>query len=149
MDELPGERFSFVGVVEAVIEEGLVMLIQAGIGSPPMAPGGFAGQFSQNQPVPAYYYRVISDKPDTGLLFVKGLIMRRFQFDCFGAQAVDAQVLANAVDAVLHGFHGVLPDPDSTPVSSIIRTDRMGPEFSDSARNFWIMLEYQIWYKQP
>lgn len=151
MDELPGVGFSSVGVVaEAMIEQGLVMLIQAGIGSPPMAVGGFAGQLPTNLlGSPAYVYSVISDRPNTTLRGTRGFGNRIMEFKCYGPSALLAQQLANAVDNVLDGYQGTLPDPDSTVVNSIIRTDRMGPDFSDSARNFYITLEYSIWFYSP
>lgn len=125
------------------------MLIQAGSGSPPiaLAVGGFAGHLEENQPLPAYTYKVVSPNQYTGLQFFKGLTMWRFQFDCFGATAVVAQTLANAIDRILNGFTGTLPDPDSTWVNVCLQTDRNGPNFSDSARNFWVMLEYEIWFR--
>lgn len=120
------------------------MRIQAESGFP--TAGGFAGQLPENATVPAYTYNVFSDPANTTLRSVSGFGNRRFQFDVFGPRAVDAQLLANAIDRVLNGFSGALPDPDSTKVDSIIRTDRMGPKYSDSARNFWVMLEYSVWY---
>ena len=127
-----------------MIEQGLVMKIQAESGYSTV--GGFAGQLPENLPAPVYFYKVISDQANTTLQSFKGFGSRMFQFDCFGAKAVDAQLLANAIDVVLNGFHGTLPDPDSTRVDSIFRTDRMGPEPSSSSRNFWVMLEYKVWY---
>lgn len=127
-----------------MIDLGLVMKIGAALG--PSVPGGFPGTLPENMRGPAYAYTVISDRANVTLQSVTGLGMRRYQFDCFGPLAVDAKRLADAIDAVLNGFSGTLPDPDSTVVDSAIRSDRMGPKDSDSARNFWVMLEFEIWY---
>jgi hypothetical protein len=130
-----------------LIELGLVLLIQSGLGSPPLAPGGFAGILPKDFAGVAYTWKVVSGKPSTGLQFTRGLRMRRFQIDCFGPTAAQAMELAGAIDATLNGFRGSLPDPDSTYVDSSIREgEPEGPEYSDSARNYWVMLEYEVWY---
>lgn len=130
-----------------MIEQGLVMLIQAGIATAwPTVPGGFAGTLPENQAPPAYTYRVISDRANLTLLSFSGFGQARFEFNCFGVKASDALLLANAVDKVLNGYTGTLSDPDSTMVDSIFRQDREGPDYSDSARNFYVMLEYLVSY---
>lgn len=131
-----------------MIEQGLVMLIQSRIGSPPMAVGGFAGQLPTNLlGSPAYVYSVINDPANTTLRGTRGFGNRMMEFKCYGPSALLCQQLANAIDNVLDGFRcGTLPDPDATRVDSIIRTDRIGPTFSDSARNHMITLEYSIWF---
>lgn len=132
-----------------MINRGLVMRIQAGIVSSfPTCKGGMEGQLSQNQAPPSYTFRVISDPANTTLRSFKGFGNRRYEFRCWGVDAASADALANAVDALLNGFSGVLPDPDATRVDSMFRTDRMEADFSSSARNFWVMLEYSIWFYQ-
>jgi len=129
-----------------MIEDGLVLQIQAGLGSPPLAAGGFAGMLPKDYAAPAYTWKTAGGKPSTGLQFVRGLRMRRFQIDCFAATAALAMQLATAVDAI-NGFRGQLPDPDATYMDSCIRDgEPEGPEYGAEARNYWVMLEYEVWY---
>ena len=134
-----------------MIEQGLLMQIQSGLGSPPLAPMGFAGQLPKDYQGmtqgAAYVYSVIDDQPDTGLQFTNGLVMRVFQFDCYGANALTSMTLAKLLDGAINGFgQARLSDPDSTYVSICKRIYRNGPKYSDAVRNFWIMLRYRVWY---
>ncbi len=130
-----------------MIDQGLVLLIQAGLGSPPIAPGGFAGQAPKDYVGTAYWYKIIAAKPDKGLQFTRGLTKRIYQFDCIGNNALDSLNLASALDVALRGFgNKKLPDPDQTFVSSISQEDWVGPVYSDTVRNFVTILQYEVWY---
>ena len=137
-----------------VIQQGLVMLVQAGLAAspPPFAggpvPGGFADYLPENQAPPAYIHRGISSVPQTGLQFVRGLVAKRIDIVSFGTNAAQAQLLAKAIHGIVNGFKGTLSDPDATVVDSIIYQDDEGPKYSDSARNWYYMFEYRIWFYQ-
>ena len=133
-----------------MINKGLVMRIQSGIATSfPACRGGFEGQLPPNAAPPAYSYRVISDPANTTLRSFRGFGNRRYEFKCWGIDAASADALADAIDAQLDGFSGVLTDPDATRVDSMFRTDRLEADLSPSSRNFWVMLEYSIWFYQP
>lgn len=128
-----------------MIEEGLVRLIQANIGS--LAPGGYPGTLPKDFTGTAYYYRSITRKRGVGLLFTSGLTYAVYEFECVGPTPLAAQTLAYAVDAALNGFQGNMSDPDSTYVSSCYQTDWIGPtELDPAARNQRVLIEYEIWY---
>lgn len=101
----------------------------------------------QNFSLPNWTYLAVTGSvPNTGLLFVKGLNLRRQQIDVYGTQTGqggDAIAMATQIDGILNGFAGNLPDPDSTFVSSCIRSDTeyiFDPEF----RTYRVKLEYEI-----
>jgi hypothetical protein len=129
-----------------MIDLGIVMLVNAGLGSPPFV-GGFDSELPKDAALPNYTYTIVFDHPDTGLEFFKGLSKLSFQIDCYGNSANDALTLSRSIDLILNGFQGVLPDPDATRVSSVMGTDRRN-FFDDSRRTFRRMLEYEIWYFQ-
>lgn len=123
------------------------MLIQAGLATSfPSCQAGFAGQLPENAIPPAYTYKVISDPANLTLKSFSGFGQRRFEFNCFGVKAVDAQSLAYKIDAVLNGFRGTLSDPDATRIDGMFRTDRMGPNYQSASRNFAVLLEYLVSY---
>ena len=129
-----------------MIQQGLVMMIQAGLNN--SVPGGYAGQLPKDFGGTAYAYKVVSSNSQATLQGVRGLQMLRLQIDCFGPKALDAQKLASSIDGIINGFQGTLLDPDLTYVSSCIQDDLMGPDFSETAHNFWVMLQYEIWFNQ-
>ncbi len=129
-----------------MIDIGLVMLVNNGLSSPPSTIGGFFLQLPKNQPLPSWTYRGISQTPNTTLRSSTGLRQRRIQIDCYGSRlgdGSDAIELAASIDAVLNGYQGTLPDPDSTYVSSCFQSDVID-FFDDSLRTYRRMLEYEL-----
>jgi len=122
------------------------MIIQAGLGSPPMATGGFLAELPKDATLPAYTYRIISNRPHTTLQTYTGFAEARIQIDCFGATPASVMTLANAINTVLHGHRGTLPDPDSTFLHSCFRSDMMDFPFDPDARNYRRMVEYELFY---
>lgn len=129
-----------------MLDLGLQLLINNGLASPPFQ-GGFMATLPQNFSLPNWTYLAVTGSvPNTGLLFVKGLNLRRQQIDVYGTQTGqggDAIAMATQIDGILNGFAGNLPDPDSTFVSSCIRSDTeyiFDPEF----RTYRVKLEYEI-----
>jgi hypothetical protein len=70
---------------------------------------------------------------------------RRLQVDVYGAKGVDVLPLANAINNVLSGYSGTLPDPDETQVRSILRSNIID-FFDDLSRTYRRMLEYMVTY---
>jgi len=107
-------------------------------------PSGISDQLDPNSPLPAWAYKVIHDTSDRTL---KGNVnaFRRWEVNCYGSTSADAIRLASAIDTVLDGFFGTLPDPDSTFVTISNRVGSMS-FFDDSQRTWRRMLEYEIWY---
>jgi hypothetical protein len=139
-----------------VIDQGILMLVNNGLASasPPVAyGGGFLDQMAPpNAGYPFWVYRVISQVPNTGLLFAKGLRMRRIQIDVMGdpspaGNGSDALALADAIDGILNGYAGNLPDPDSTFVSSCFQSDLID-EYDTALRTPKRLLEYEIQFAQ-
>ena len=136
-----------------MIEQGFVALIQAGLGSPPMAPGGFAVQLPKDQissaaPM-AWTYRSIVSDPTYHLGGQDALTGWEVQIDCHGYTMANAITLARAIDAVLRGgYTGVLSDPDHTFVQGVFRMGPFIDGFSDVNRSFVRTLEYLVNYDQ-
>ena len=136
-----------------MIEQGLVMLIQSGLGSPPIAPGGWAVQLPENQvsaanPM-AWTYRSITSDPSYVLEGQDGFTGWEVQIDCHGVTMTNAITLARAIDGILRGgFRGTLSDPDSTVVQGIFRTSAFLDGFNDVSRTWVRSLEYLVQYNQ-
>jgi hypothetical protein len=136
-----------------MIEAGLVALIQAGLGTPPIAPGGFAVQLPKDQissasPM-AWTYRGIITDPTYVLEGQDAFTDWEVQIDCHGYTMANAIALARAIQGVLRGnWSGVLPDPDHTVVFGV-QQEPLGPDgFSDANHSYVRTLEYKIQYAQ-
>ena len=136
-----------------MIEQGLELLIQSGLGTPPMAPGGFMVQLpkdfiSPNTPM-AWSYRSIVSEPSYTLTGQDSWTSWEVQIDCHGYTAAHAITLARAIDKVLRGgFSGTLPDADHTVVQGIFRQGSFVDGFSDTSRSYVRSLEYEVQYHQ-
>jgi hypothetical protein len=139
-----------------VIELGLVIKIQAGLGPKPMAPGGWAVQLPQNQiaaetPM-AWTYRLIDNEASYVLGSASGSRQDPFtsievQIDCYGFTMQHAILLARAIDAVFRGgFKGRLDDPDKTWVEGVFRMGPFIDGFNDAARSYVRSIEYRVNY---
>lgn len=136
-----------------MIEQGLVMLIQSGLGSPPLAAGGFLATLPKDQISPsnrmAWAYRSISSEPEYVLNGQTGWTEWHVQIDCHGYAGADAIALARAIDGVLRGgFRGHLADPDATYVFGIFRLPPFVDGYNDTNRSYVRSLEYVIQYQQ-
>jgi hypothetical protein len=132
-----------------LLDQGLVELIQSNSAVLALCPeGGFMTNLPENfTNYPSWTWRTISSTFDTGLLFTKGLIMRRWQIDVYGSAAAmgaDCIALAAAIDNVLNGFSGTLSDPDSTWVNVIDPSDLEDFPLDPASRTYRRMLEYEI-----
>lgn len=139
-------------LVDALIEEGLVLLVQSGL-TVVTAPGGFFAQLPKDQISAAnpraWTYRFITSEPNYNLNGQDGFTAATVQIDCHGYAAADAIALARAIDKVLRGaFKGALADPDATYVDSIFRREPFVDGFSDVNRSYVRSLEYLINYNQ-
>jgi len=138
-----------------VIEQGLRLLIQAGITSLSLNPAGngAAVQLPENlissvTPM-AWTYRCIISEPTYILEGQDGFTDLEVQIDCHGYAMVNAIALARAIDGVLRGgYSGTLSDPDSTFVFGIIRIGPFIDGFSDANRSYVRTLEYSVQYGQ-
>jgi hypothetical protein len=132
-----------------MIESGLALLVQGNAAvSAIAATGGYAlGQLPKGTALPSWTHQVIADKADYVLTGEPSLSDGRWQIDCYGNTAAEAVQLAAAVDAVLSGYRGALPDADQTVVQGVFRTNKID-FFDDVARTYRRMLEYQIWPNQ-
>lgn len=132
------------------------MLVNAGLAnaSPPVAHGGgyFQNMVPANAPWPYWVFHGVSQTRNSGLTFARGLSMRRIQINVIGdpaAQGADVIPLAAAVDFILHGYAGNLPDPDATFVSSCFNSDLMDPDGVDpNVRSYERKLQYEINFSQ-
>jgi hypothetical protein len=136
-----------------MIEMGFVSLIQSGLGSPPIAPGGFAVQLPKDQisaaaPM-AWTYRTTGADPTYILGGQDGVTDWHVTIDCHGLTMANAITLARAIDSVLRGAPSMtLPDPDHTVVQGIFRESAEIDGYSDMNRSFVRTLEYRVVYNQ-
>lgn len=132
------------------LEKGLVMQIQSGLGSPPLAAGGFLVELPKDYIAstsgPAYTYRILFDHSQTTLNSHTGFSRAMVEINCFAPDGPGVLALAKAINLALHGFRGNFADPDTTFIDSCLRSDIMDFPFDSNARNFRRMLEYMIFY---
>ena len=134
-----------------MIRQGIVQLVNSNAGVQAIATAGGGGNFVQldkdvlSSGIPTWTYTVVSDMPEIALNSARGMINLRLQLDCFCLQPGGAVQLAQAIDLVLHGFVGTLPDTDTTKVDSCFRSD-MRDDFEDAERAYRVMLEFEIHY---
>jgi hypothetical protein len=131
-----------------MIEQGLVMLVQASPAVQAIAPGsGFFAEAPKDHALPLWTYISASEVQPYTLDGAHGFVNRRIQINCDGAIAADCILLAKAIDDVLSGYNGVLPDPDATPVHGCFRTNVVD-FFDDPGRTSRRILEYETWFTQ-
>jgi hypothetical protein len=133
-----------------VIEQGLQMLVQAdAVVAALCAAGGYPGEVPKGAPLPSWSYRFFGGSPNKALGTVGGLTMRRCEIECYGDGvdgAAQAMGLMRAIDAVLDGYYGVLPDDDETRVDSCLRSDEPMDSTDPERRAFRRKREYEIWF---
>ena len=131
-----------------MIDQGIVMLVSVDVTVAsliqPGATGGTSDELPKDSLLPSWTYKIVSEVPEYELQG-KEFPFRRLEIRSYGTIPADAVNLAQAIDKVLEGYRGNLPDPDSTHISSCLRSDRMSG-FDDNRRAWWRMLEYEIWY---
>ncbi|HXI42057.1 MAG TPA: hypothetical protein VNH83_18895 [Bryobacteraceae bacterium] len=133
------------------IEQGISLLVRNALSNPPDdAFGGFFAQLpkdwiSADRPR-AWTYRFITSNPMYVLAGANGMVEAELQIDCHGFTPEDAIALAAAIDPVLSGFHGLLPDDDQTKVQGMFNQGSSTDGYSDVNRTFVRTLEYQIHY---
>ena len=131
-----------------MLETGIVMLLQANAAVAALSPyGGFSAELQpKDAPLPNWTYLNAGDVINDGMQFSTGMAQRRIQIDCYANTANDAIELGKAIDAVLNGYSGHLPDPDATLVHPCFRSDIQGPFFDEERRTYRRLLEYEINY---
>lgn len=135
-----------------MIGEGIVELVQSKAPVLALCPiGGFYLELPKDwTAMPSWSYQFISTVSDPGLTTPNSLQMLRLQIDVFGdenGRGADAIKLAAAIDKVLNGFAGRLPDADATFVSCCFSSDTID-FFEDAPRNFRRMIEFEILFAQ-
>lgn len=129
------------------VEQGFVALLTANPNVVAAAPvGGFLAQLPQDQALPSWSYTTVADPTDYTLKGPVGLSERRIQIDCYGNTGAETITLASAIDAVLSGYMGTLPD--GTHVQGCFHLNTMDV-FDEESRTFRRMLEYSLWYVTP
>ena len=130
-----------------MLEAGIVSLVMADAGVLAITTtGGFLVNLPKDEALPSWTHQTISDAGPYALRGEHGFVTRRLEIKCFGNRRADAVSLAAAIDAVLSGYKGTLPDADSTVVYGCFRSDRMDAPFDEAGRTNRRMLEYEIQY---
>jgi len=131
-----------------MIEEGLAKLVQGNSAVAAIAAtGGYLQMLPKDLKLPSWTHQVITEETDYTFLNVVDLRRRRVQIDCYANDPDDVVALANAIDAVLSGYHGTLADADSTIVQGVFQSTAI--DFFDTAsRSFRRALEYDVWFNQ-
>ena len=134
-----------------MLEEGLSLLLEADPTVASLAATrDFLVQLPEGTVTPAWTYMIVSQKP-LYTMDRKRTRVINIQIDCYaneedcGGGARDAALsLGYAIDAVLSGYRGTLPDSDSTHVDTCFQTDMETPAEDPLSRSFRMMLEYEL-----
>ena len=130
-----------------MIEDGIVMLVQADptvLGLCPV--GGFYAVLPKGQALPCWSYIVVSEVSDYTLEGRADLTPRRLQLDLYGNGGADVMNLGRAIDNVLSGYAGTLPDPQATIVQACFRSNEIDFPYDPDSRTFRRLLEYDLWF---
>lgn len=135
------------------IEEGLVRLVQGNAAVLAICPvGGFLSEEPKDEQLPSWMYKFLGESPtytqavgETG--FVSPAIV---EIRCFASDGATVVSLSRAINAVLSGFRGTLPDSDQTVVNGCFRIEH-GPDgpfddFSATRRIPTRTLYYELHY---
>ena len=137
-----------------MIETGLVQLIQGTPAVNSIAPvGGFMAQLPKDLITaggpPSWTYAFGGGNTEHTLLGLLGPRQCHLLIECYGAPdqgGADAVSLSEAINGVLDGFSGPLPDP-SPPTSGILSClleEEPKDYFDDAGRTYRRMFEYLI-----
>jgi hypothetical protein len=135
------------------IEDGLVGFIQSGLGSPPIAVGGFGvmlpKDFIQPSNPMAWVYQSLSSEPTYYLTGQDSFTSLTLRINCHGYTMAYAIQLARAINLVLRGIpSGRLPDSEGTMVYGIFREPSFVDGFDPTNRSFVRTLEYLVNYRE-
>jgi hypothetical protein len=112
--------------------------------------GGWAfNELQMNSPLPSWAWRFVGGLPlGIHLLGTRGLKWTRFEVHCMGQNSDQAVFLANAIDNVLDGFSGYLPDANGsfpgTLVDLIVPLNSPLDFFDPPPRSMRRVLEYKV-----
>lgn len=131
------------GLVNLVNSDPTVQTLTGGI-------GGFSfDDLPQNLPLPTWSFRLFGGQSLPFLQGSKGIHWQRLEISCYSnaPQAALVMRLANAIDNVLEGFSGMLPDasPGQTYLDSCFSSNSPIDFFDGLNRTFRRVLEYRIW----
>src|SRR5450631_2960053 len=130
-----------------MLEAGIVSLVMANADVLAITrTGGFLVALPKDETLPSWTHQTLSDSGPYTLGGAHGFVTRRLEINCFGSQRADAVSLAKAIDNVLSGYRGTLPDADATVIFGCFRSDRMDAPFDEASRTYRRMLEYEIQY---
>lgn len=128
-----------------MIESGIAKLVQGDTAVAAIAAtGGYVAAVPKGTPRPTWRQTYVGDQTTYTLDRLEGPTRRRLQIDCFGGTQSEAVQLAAAIDAVLSGYRGTLPDSDQTVVQICKRTNLIDFEPDESSRTYRRLLEYAI-----
>jgi hypothetical protein len=129
-----------------MIDNGIPMMVQADARVLAICPvGGFADELPKGQALPSWTYTVVSDVQIYTQAGRVDLCERRLQIDCYASGAADADALRRAINNVLSGYQGILPDTEATEVRGVF-CSFLPNSFEPESRNFRRMMEAQIHY---
>lgn len=130
-----------------MIDDGIVLLVQADATVAAQCSfGGFWLSLPKGTPLPSWSYQVISEPTEYTLSGRTDLMPRHLQIDVYAMDAAEAQSLTRAIDNVLSGWRGTLPDTQMTVVQGIFRDNELD-FFDDASRTYRRMLEFFIHYE--
>lgn len=129
-----------------MFEQGLVQLVNANSAVQAIcAAGGYATELPKSPTYPNWTHTTISRVVNYTFDGPNRLQMRRVQIDCFGTNAADCINLATALENVLSGYVGTLPD--GTYVQGCF-LDTSNDFFDDTSRSYRRATDYLFWYAQ-
>lgn len=135
-----------------MIEAGIIALVNSDptvteiLSQSPDGPeGGFGfDELSKNLPLPSWAFRFFGGQRMITLLGARGWQSRRLEIHSLGSDGDQCILLANAIDLVLNGFTGPLPDPDTVMVDYCFSVNSPIDFFDSIARSYRRVHEYRI-----
>lgn len=127
------------------IEEGLVTWLKAQSPVPALGRIYPEGARPKQDPVPALTYLNVSDVPAWSLSGAAGLSRARIQLNCWGGSYDETKALARTLRLLLDGYKGLM---GTVSVTSVTRLSMQGPLWDDQAKEYKIIMDFLIGYKE-
>lgn len=130
-----------------MLETGIVQMLNADPGvSSITTTGGFGfDELAKNMCLPSWAFRFAGGRSFVTLQSAQGLRWRRLEIHCMAGDADTTMQLAIAINVVLEGFSGLLPDDQpGTMVDSIFTSNTPVDFFDAGTRTYRRVLEYQV-----
>jgi hypothetical protein len=129
-----------------MLEQGLVQLVNADATVAGITTNGGFGfdELAKDTVLPSWAFRFSGGKSYPTLLGARGFRWRRLEIHCMANDADTVILLSTAINAVLEGFSGNLPD--GTMIDCIYNENSPIDFFDASTRTYRRVHEYEVYF---